>query len=227
MERFEDEFVTWHHKTPVGIKIDEVFGMDCRDGKVWLEFARQIFCEQGVNDYREIGHFENGAPFIYGLNARISISHANHLFVGAFLPKTPEADLSVFSPRTAMGIDAEALDREQVLKIRSKFLSPEEIENIPENDLIANIKAWTSKEALYKAAFNPGIDWKSDLIIKRLPGLDKEPEKLKTPDLGKAILRFHDADTIIDHEMNLYSYESYGCCVTIAYSPKCAKFGNH
>ena len=225
MERFEDEFVTWHHKTPVGVKIDEVFGMDSKTGKVWLELAKQIYCEQGEPNYREIGHFENGAPFLWGSQSRISISHTDHFLVVASLPKTPESDLSKFSPRTAMGVDAERLERQQVIKIRERFLNKEELEKIPEEDLKKNIIAWTAKEALYKAAMTPGLDFREAIRLEELPEIDENPEKKKTETLGKAFIRFPEESGIETQEMLLYSYESYGCCVTIALSPKCAKFG--
>lgn len=101
--------------------------METKSGRLWIDMAKQIYAENGRDAYREIGHFSNGAPFLFGSTSRISISHADHLLVVASLPRTPEADLSVFSPRTAMGIDAEHLDREQVVKVRSKFLSDDEM----------------------------------------------------------------------------------------------------
>ena len=227
MERDED-FIFWKYKTPIGIKVEEVFGMESMTEKVWLEFARQIFCEQGADNFREIGHFANGAPFIWGSMSRISISHTSHFFVAAFLPKTPEANLGVFNPRTAMGIDVEKLDRKQVLDVRGKFLNDSEQELVG-NDLQKNIMAWTAKEALYKAVLTPGLDFKTNILIESLPELDYSPEKTTNPSLGKAFIKFPGDDQQTSdsgtQEMNLYSYESNGCCVTIAFSPKCAKFG--
>ena len=223
-EIFENEFVTWRHTTPVGVKVDEVFGMDSKSGKIWRALARQIFCELGDFNYREIYHYENGAPYIEGLKARFSLSHTNHLLVGAILPKTPDQNLEIFNPRTAMGIDAENLDRSQVLKIRTKFLSQQELELVPEDDLEANIVAWTSKEALYKAALTPGIDFKEDIKINRLPVLAKDGDKNEASNLGSATIILRENSEFPTQEMELYSYESYGCCVTIAVSPKAAKF---
>lgn len=215
----ETEFIYWRHKTPVGIKVEEVSGMETRSGKIWIEMAKQIYCENGVDGYREIGHFPNGAPFLFGSTSRISLTHAGHLLAVATLPKTPEADLSVFSPRTAMGIDAESLGREQVIRVREKFLSDYELSMIPASDVEANIIAWTCKEALYKAGMTEGVDLKKDMEIKKLPRIDRNLNQPgKTPELGKAIL-------MGNVEMELYSYESDGYCVTLAYSPKCAKFG--
>ena len=225
MERFENEFVSWSFKTPVGIKVEQVFGMDSKSGKVWLEMARQIFSELGAQDYREIGHYSNGAPFIFGLNTRISISHTSHFLVGAFLPKTPEANLEIFAPRTALGVDAESIDRSQVISVRDKFLTEKETEKISKDDVRKNIIAWTCKEALYKAAMTPGLDWRKNLVIEDLPEIDLTPEKTVTPVLGKGYIELPLDNSIERFEMRLYSYECYGCCVSIAFSPKCARFG--
>ena len=234
----ETEFIYWRHPTPVGIKVEEISGMENKSGKLWRDMAMQIYCENGVDGFREIGHFANGAPFLFGLTSRISITHTAHLLAVATLPKTPEANLSQFAPRTAMGIDAERLDREQVLRVRDKFLSDEEKAIVSEDSLEANIIAWTSKEALYKAAMTEGLDFRNDITIKSLPAIDRQMNLpgAPAPVIGKAQvlvadMRNHQDESPAneirkeDVEMELYSYESEGCCVTIAYSPKCAKFG--
>lgn len=223
-ERFPDEFVTWQHKTYVGVKVSEVFGMDNKGGRVWQEMARQIYSEQGEPNYRIIEHYDNGAPYLEGYSGRISITHTSHFMAVASLPKTPEINLDSFNPRSAMGIDAESLKREQVLKIRNKFLCKEELEMIPENNLEANILAWTSKEAIYKSAFTPGLDFSKNIIIEKLPKLQSNPVSGTPEILGKAKIIFPENINIPPQEMNLFSYSSYGCCVTIALSPKCAKF---
>ena len=223
-ERFPDEFVTWHHKTFIGVKVDEVFGMDTKSGKAWIELARQIFCEQSEN-YRVIDHFKNGAPFIEGYPGRISVTHTDHFLAVATLPKTPEVDLELFNPRSAMGIDAEPLNREQVVKVRSKFLSEREMEMVAEKNLKENIIAWTAKEALYKAALIPGLDFKNNIQIKSLPELQTDSLRGSEKNLGEAVLVFPEETGIPMQDMRLFCYESYGCCVTIAFSPKCAKFG--
>ena len=224
VERFPDEFVTWRHKTFIGIKVDEVFGMDSKSGRVWTELARQIYCEQGEPDYRIIEHFDNGAPYLEGYPGRISITHTDHLFVVATLPKTPEVNLDTFNPRAAMGIDAESLERRQVLKVREKFLSEEELKMISEDNLEQNILAWTSKEAILKVSLFPSINYKEDIKILRLPRLLKDPVKGTTQDLGDAKLILHGMTPEV-YELKLFSYESYGCAITIAFSPQCAKFG--
>ncbi|MDE6424268.1 MAG: 4'-phosphopantetheinyl transferase superfamily protein, partial [Muribaculaceae bacterium] len=179
--------------------------------------------------------------------------HSGHLLAVASLPKTPEADLSSFAPRTALGIDAERNDREQVLKIRDRFLSDDEKAMIPADNLEANIIAWTAKEALYKAGMTEGLDLRKDITIISLPAIDRKMNLpgAPAPILGKARLSLpvsasdKDSDKTSDnsselsadlpessrrkeYEMELYTYESETetdtYIVTLAYSPKCAKY---
>ncbi|MDE5881646.1 MAG: 4'-phosphopantetheinyl transferase superfamily protein [Muribaculaceae bacterium] len=252
----EDEFIYWHHHTPVGIKVEEISGMESKSGRIWEAMAKQIYCENGRDGYRDLGHFANGAPFLFGQTTRISLTHTDHLLAVATLPKTPEANLAQFAPRTALGIDAERTNRQQVLKVRDRFLSDAEKELIPAEDIEANIIAWTAKEALYKAAMTEGLDLRTDIIIRQLPEIDHKMNLpgAPAPILGKATLRLpnpniavtstaeettspdrsvpkHLDNSVTEHEMELYSYLSEGetesYIVTIAYSPKCAKFGRH
>ncbi len=227
----ETDFIYWRHDTPVGIRVEEVCGAEDRKGRVWLMMARQVYCENGREAYRVIDHFDNGAPYLEGSDSRISIAHTEGLFVVASLPRTPEAPLDTFSLRTALGADVERRDRDQVLRVREKFLSPGELALVPAEDVEANVLAWTCKEALLKAGLNPAVDIRRDLIIKSLPDplsgaighgaviiTDGESAKDPAPDM--------EADTGPGkrQEMELYSYISEDCVVTLAYSPKCAKF---
>ena len=223
-ERFPDEFVTWHHKTAAGVKVDEVFGMDSKSGVVWIKLAQQIFCEQGFN-YRVIDHYPNGAPFMEGYPGRVSITHTKNFMAVAILPKTPEIDLESFSPRAALGIDAEPLDRNQVIKVRDKFLSPLEQEMIPADNLQENVLAWTIKEAAYKAALTKGLDLTEDIKINTLPVLYTIPDPKIEVKFGEVEVNLKDTQWGWQ-PFKLFSYQSYGCCVTIAISPKAAKFGD-
>lgn len=193
---------------------------------IWTEMAYQVYSENGRDGYREIGHFRNGAPFLMGENGRISITHTDHFLAVATLPPTPEVDLSVFSERAAVGIDAERADREQTLRVRERFLSDEELNMIAKDDVRMNVMAWTAKEALYKAAMQEGLDWREDITIIALPKIGpavpvydkKEFDPIQT---GEAIVKIEDTE----YRFVLYSYESEGNIVTLAYSPRCAKFG--
>lgn len=206
--------------------MEEVSGHEHKSGEVWRQLASQIYCENGKDRYRQIDHTPSGAPLLEGEHTRISITHTGHLLAVASLPKTPEADLTCFSPRTAMGIDAERADREQVLRIRDRFLSPEEQALVAADDVEANVVAWTVKEALYKAALTEGLDWRASLRIERMPALVDDLDPKRAPAcFGSAVILLPAPDGGTEkYPMELYSYRSDDCIVTIAVSPKAAKF---
>lgn len=222
----ETEFIYWRHHTLPGIKVEEVCGGEDRSLKLWIEMAYQVYSENGKEGYRELGHFRNGAPFLVGETGRISITHTGRFMAVATLPDTPEVDLSVFSERAALGIDAERADREQTLRVREKFLSNQELQMVDKDDVKKNVMAWTAKEALYKAAMQEGLDFKNDIRILSLPKIgpavpvyDKnEFDPIRT---GEAVVKIEDKE----YPFVLYTYESEGNIVTLAYSPRCAKFG--
>ena len=223
----ETEFIYWRHHTLPGIKVEEICGGENRPMSLWREMAYQVYSENGREVYREIGHFRNGAPFLIGENGRISITHTERFLAVATLPPTPEVDLSEFTERAAMGLDAERADREQVLKVREKFLSAAELEMIPASDVLANVMAWTAKEALYKAAMSEGLDFAKDIAIRSLPKLGPAVPVYDKSEFDP--IRTGEAVVCIDgreFHFVLYSYESEGNIVTLAYSPRCAKFGS-
>lgn len=217
----ESEFIYWRHDTPLGVRVEEVTGCDVKSGDVWRQLARQVYCEYGRDGFREIDYAPCGAPLLAGEQHRISITHSGHMFAVGSLPKTPDSDLTVFSPRAAMGIDAEAAGREQVLKLRERFLSAEELAMIAADDLAANLVAWTAKEALYKAGMTPGLDFRSQVLIRRMPTLAPDLDPKRAPEcFGAGVLVIGGKEI----EFDLYSYESEGYILTIAASPKAAKY---
>lgn len=215
------DFIYWRHITPTGIKVEEVSGGDGHSEAVQRAMARQIYCENGRDgEYRSLLHLPSGAPLLENEETRISITHTPGLYAVASLPRTPEADLTAFDERTALGIDAERADRDQVMRIRERFLSPEELE-LTGTDLERTLIAWTAKEALYKAAMTPGLDWRTQLQITSLPALhDPEAQPATKPATGTACLNLPDRSIA----MELYAYRSADFIVTLAYSPRCAKY---
>lgn len=221
----ETEYIYWRHHTLPGIKVEEVCGAEDKPLPLWLKMAYQIYCENGKETYREIGHFRNGAPFLTGETCRISITHTGRFLAIATLPSTPEVNLMQFNDRAAMGIDAEDKSRAQVLKVRNRFLSAEELSEIPDDNVVQNVLAWTCKEAIYKAALCEGIDFANAIRIEKLPKLGPAAPLKDAPALDTLLGEGLFIDGEQTHKFNLYSYESEGNIVTLAYSPKCAKFG--
>ena len=210
----ETEFIYYRHNTPIGVQVEEITGYEQLSGPNWVAFAKQVFSENSKDAYRVIDHYESGAPFLDGESSRISVSHTGHMLIVASLPRTPEADLLVFSPRTALGIDVESKEREQVLKVRERYLNDDELTMVPADDVVANVIAWTAKEALFKASLMEGVDFRSRIILKSLPTLG-------SPQTAEAYVVDNDGNNI---DFLLYSYESEGNVVTIAITAKTATF---
>ncbi|MDE5843215.1 MAG: 4'-phosphopantetheinyl transferase superfamily protein [Muribaculaceae bacterium] len=236
----ETEFIYWRYETSAGVRVEQLSGGEDKSSRLWKILALQVFGENGIDRYREVGHFPSGAPFLEDSAQRISISHTPHFMVVASLPRTPEAHLEEFNLRTAMGIDAEKADREQAVNVVERIMNDDEKElmhrlavHIAEGDghhtpveikdaaTRAAVLTWTIKEALYKAALDEGVDFARNLKILKYPEICSNP-MVKHPEYGEAEIIRHDSDMPIS--MRLFSYLTEGHIVTIAFSPKCATF---
>lgn len=93
-----------------------------------------------------LAHLPSGAPVLVGSPDApgISISHGGGMAAVAIGPHDH-----------AFGIDIEA-PRPKLLRVARKFLSPDEM-SLAGSDLIAHLRYWTAKEAVYKAALTPGL----------------------------------------------------------------------
>lgn len=208
----EKDFIYWRHHTPIGVKVEEISGGADRSGAVWRAMALQVWKENGRDGYRDLDHTEQGAPLLYAEHNRISLTHTQGLLAVATLPPTPECPLEVFAERTALGIDAERADRAQTLKVRERYLGETELALVPGDFIEANVTAWTCKEALYKAALMPGLDWRRQIRLLRLPVPDGETGSAEVEIEGKPV------------PFLLYTYRSDDFLVTLAITPRTATF---
>lgn len=103
-------------------------------------------------------HDVHGAPLLAGSNLNISISHSRQFAAVAV------------SERGRIGVDIEEPRPEQLRRVISKFLAPEELP-LWGDRLLA---AWTCKEAVFKAAGVPTIGLGSIILI--------EPDMAQVPD---------------------------------------------
>lgn len=152
-----------------------------RERKASRRLIRQAFGESAA-----VRHDPDGAPLLSGIQDPyiISISHSSRTCV-----------LAVSRHHTAIGVDIE-LPRNQLYRIRNKFLSEEECEYLSaiENDIAGSnnpgdcvaahdkqmdflLHCWTAKEAVYKCAHTPGLGLKeimvsSDFSSAKARGLD-------------------------------------------------------
>lgn len=104
-------------------------------------------------EHVKLCHREDGAPYINPCPAGtwVSITHSADQCILAVTDEGP------------IGIDTETA-RTQLERIRDKFISPTDAVT---PDLHGLLKAWTVKEAVYKAALTPGLAL-TDITI--LPG---------------------------------------------------------
>lgn len=136
----------------------------------------------------EIGHLPSGAPVICGADrlATISISHSRTTLL-----------LAVSRSGRPIGVDTEAANRtRQLLRVAPRFLAPSQQCWATDPDLL--LRAWTIKEAIYKAAAIAG--W--PLTEIPLPHLPHQPNKSDRSDSSdwsdlseKSPLTFQPVDT--------------------------------
>jgi phosphopantetheinyl transferase (holo-ACP synthase) len=93
-----------------------------------------------------------GAPYLTEQNTNISISHKNNYVVLGFSPYK-------------IGIDLEKIS-ERVKKVKSKFLTEQEINEFSDETDEIYTQLWAAKEAIYKT-IAPPISFKNDIILTK------------------------------------------------------------
>ena len=124
-------------------------------------------------------------------NRNISISHSDEIVT------------VLISKENGIGVDVERINN-KVHSVASKFLSSNEIRffgKAPSTRQL--IRAWTAKEAVYKAIKKPGINFSDNII------LDKFNDKAKY-----ANAKFISSDQETTFKLYFYDLDDY--CLTIA-----------
>lgn len=103
----------------------------------------------------QLSHTQEGAPFIHGIETSLSISHSQRFVCIAT------------NSSHRIGIDIES-PTDKILRVRNKFLNFDEQAHIAPADMMSSLIAWTSKEAIYKAASIKGIDFKEDIRLHNI-----------------------------------------------------------
>lgn len=134
-----------------GIPVDDLLGLPTKRQRETA--AERLLLHNAFGLPVTLRHTEQGAPYIEGCDVNISFSHTSQLVVMAW-----NKDLVI-------GIDAELCCRQQVLKVRDKFLNANEKQFIADDDLASHIIAWTAKEAIIKATRNRALDWTEGIML--------------------------------------------------------------
>ena len=100
--------------------------------------------------------FGPGARLLHHPDGAPQIPEAPAGWVYSLSHSADECILAVGHGFEAIGVDVER-ERPQLARVRRKFLSEKELEWISEADMPALLRAWTAKEAVYKAARTPGL----------------------------------------------------------------------
>lgn len=103
-----------------------------------------------------VGHRDTGAPYLVGReDISLTVSHSRDYAAVAF------------SAERTVGVDIEQW-REQLVRVAPRVLSESEMAVYGvSSDLL--LRAWTMKEALYKAALTPGLDFRRDIMLPPHP----------------------------------------------------------
>ena len=104
-------------------------------------------------------HRADGMPYVEGSDLYVSVSHGAGMAV-----------LAVDS--NPIGVDIERA-RAQLLRIAGKFLCPGD--SADPNDIASLLRAWTAKEAAYKAASASGFDL-SSLTVSKITVVDSDAD---------------------------------------------------
>ena len=135
-----------------GIPCEDLFNKPVKRQRE-MAAERLLLC-QAFGRPVALSHDQQGAPCVEDETVNISISH------------TPQMVALALNADCVIGLDAEQMDRPQVLRVRTKYLNTSEQQFIAPDDLPAHILAWTAKEAVIKAERNSAIDWTDGIRLE-------------------------------------------------------------
>ena len=134
--------------------------------------------------------YKNDIPFLSD-NRNISISHSESIAT------------ILIAEKKGIGIDIERINK-KIHSIKSKFLNQKEINYLRgDKETRMLTKAWTAKEAIYKAVRKPGIIFSENILVE-------EFNNEATSGIGKFISS--DQETLF----KLYFYDLDDYCLTIS-----------
>ncbi|MFY0628016.1 MAG: 4'-phosphopantetheinyl transferase superfamily protein [Reichenbachiella sp.] len=111
----------------------------------------KAMCLQAGIPYKGLIKDEHGKPFFIDSSFHLSISHSYPMVAGLIHKSKP------------CGIDIE-LPREQLLRVKGKFLNPKELEMCAD-DLEKLCLYWSAKEAIYKIYGRKNLSFAANIAI--------------------------------------------------------------
>jgi 4'-phosphopantetheinyl transferase EntD len=116
--------------------------------------ALRILLQELLMAKCEVYYGKYGNPQLKNYNLHLSISHSDEL-------------LTVFITSVKGGIDTENTLR-NTEKIKTRYLSEKEIKDTEnnQNPALTRIVYWSAKEAIYKCALQPSVEFKNQIKIE-------------------------------------------------------------
>ena len=136
----------------VGIPVEDLLGEPVKRQRE--RAAERLLLREAFGHPVVLTRTEQGAPSVVGSDVNVSFSHTRRLVV-----------LAVDEHRV-IGVDAEQMDRLQVMRVRDKFLNESEKCFIDRDNLTGHVIAWTAKEAIIKAERNSALDWTNGIRLE-------------------------------------------------------------
>ena len=127
-----------------------------KSDKRQLEYILTRLLLQKIDENLRISYNEFGAPTL-NCKKNISISHSNDL-------------ITIIISEKEVAVDIEKISNKP-LKIKHKFISNKD--SVLDNKIEATL-AWSAKEAVYKLHQQGRIDFKKDIIIRKIDTIKKQ-----------------------------------------------------
>ena len=140
--------------------------LNSNDYKIYLERNANHMQKQFLASRKLIGlispnlkvTYKENIPILSD-NRNISISHSGEMVA------------ILISKDNGIGVDVERIT-EKVNLVKSKFLNQKEINYLSNDEEIRNLtRAWTAKEAIYKAVRKPGIIFSENILLEEFTNL--------------------------------------------------------
>jgi len=136
----------------------------------WLATRVLLHYLLHTDEYINCPSDQNGKPYLPDFPFKISLTHS-YEYAGVMLSRNGEC-----------GMDLEIV-KDKVVRIKEKFLKPDELEFINvENEIKHLYACWCAKEAVYKLQGNKGVSFLEDMTIK---SFNYKPQGVMYLDLNK------------------------------------------
>ncbi len=138
---------------------EEIAKLQARKKSEWLASRYLLHYLTGRDERLITLKDQSGKPYLEGNAHHISLSHSGNYTAAIIADHATGIDIQVIQPK--------------IERIVPKFLSPFEIEHLPQNEMMKYWHIyWGAKECLFKAYGKGRVDFKSQLFIQPITEKD-------------------------------------------------------